>query len=50
MKSKPDIEPKNIEVKNKDEAIKKLKNDKLKIKQESEHFARKVIENLDKNK
>jgi uncharacterized protein YdcH (DUF465 family) len=42
IKSKSKIEPSNDEVRNKDEAIKKLKKDRLKIKQESEQFARKV--------
>jgi uncharacterized protein YdcH (DUF465 family) len=44
------IESDNNEVKNKEEAIKKLKKERLKIKQESETFARKIVANAIKRK
>lgn len=50
MRNKSHSEPNNNEVRNKDEAIKKLKKDRLKIKQESEDFSRKLAAFSAKNK
>jgi hypothetical protein len=45
MKNNSKIEPHKNEVSNKNEAIKKLNKDRLKIKEESESFARKIAVN-----
>lgn len=44
------LKPDKNEVRDKDEAIKKLKKDRLKIKQESESFAWKITANSTKSK